>query len=225
MRPAGSAFIPSVYRHKGSCLGWGLRSLSRTPWFCHILKTSWWMNVIVEIVFQCDTTMTWNGICRSVTYISWSSDFALYMYILKTVWWSHVIIGISIPCDTKTYLIKCMWSSNSVLHLEDYLIDKCHNWDIGSMQCHDLRNKMYVCQWPTFHGPVILSLSWRLFDEWMLYWGYWFSVGRLWRNQWPIFQWFCLLFDEQASFFGYWFSLTKIGLMKYIWVIDLYFMI
>ena len=69
--------------------------------------------------FSVTQTLNWNYICRSVTYISWSIDFALY--------------------------------------LEDYLMDKCHNWNTGSMWCKDLSDKMYVGQWPTFHGPVFLS--------------------------------------------------------------------
>ena len=176
-------------------------------------------------------TLTRNCICRSVTYISWSSDFTLYLedylmdkchnwdigsmwckdlphkkcvsqwptfhgpvilfYILNTILWLNVIIGILVPCDAKIYLIKCMWvsdlhfmvqnvvvemliqydtnvdpklhmtyipwSSDFALYLEDYFMVKCHNWDIGSMWCKDLPHKMYVGQWPTFHGPVILS--------------------------------------------------------------------
>ena len=43
------------------------------------------------------------------------------------------------------------------LYLEDCLMDKCNNWDISSMWCKDLPNKMCVGQWPTFHGPVVLS--------------------------------------------------------------------
>ena len=87
-------------------------------WFCHILKTVWLINVVLEILNQCDTNTELNNICRSETYISWSSDFALY--------------------------------------LEDYLMDKCHNWNIGSMWCKDLPHKMYVGKWHTFHSPVIL---------------------------------------------------------------------
>ena len=75
--------------------------------------------------FSGTQTLTWIYVCRSVTYISWSSDFALY--------------------------------------LEDYLMDKCHNWNIGSMWCKDLPHKMYVGQWPTFHGPVILSYILKTF--------------------------------------------------------------
>ena len=132
----------------------------------YILKTIWWTNVVIGILVPCDAkicfikcmwvsdlhfmyqwfyliswrlfdglmlywrywfsvtqTLTWNYIhvCRSVIYISWSSDFALYMY------------------------------------LEDNLMDKCHNWNIGSMWCKDVPHKMYLVQWPTFHGPVIPS--------------------------------------------------------------------
>ena len=43
------------------------------------------------------------------------------------------------------------------LYLEDYLMDKCLNWNTESMWCKDLPDKMHVGQWPTFHGPVILS--------------------------------------------------------------------
>ena len=86
----------------------------------YILKTIWWINFVLEIRIQCyRKTELKLYICRSVTYISWSSDFALY--------------------------------------LEDYLMGKCHNWNIGSMWCKDLPHKMYVGQWHTFHGPVILS--------------------------------------------------------------------
>ena len=83
-------------------------------------------------------TLTCNYIYRSVTYISWTSDFAFY--------------------------------------LEDYLMDKCHNWNIRSLWCKDLPHKMYVGQRPTFHGQVFCLMSWRLFGEGILYWRYWFSA-------------------------------------------------
>ena len=100
--------------------------------------------------FSVTQTLTWIYVYRSVTYISWSSDFALY--------------------------------------LEDYLLDKCHNSDIVSMWCKDLPHKMYVGQWPTFHGTVILSISWRVLDELMLYWRYWFSVTQTlnWKYVWAM---------------------------------------
>ena len=88
-------------------------------WFCLI---SWrlfdGLMLYWRYGFSLTQTLNWNYICRSVTYTSWSSDFA---------------------------------------YLEDYLINKCHNWNIGSMWCKDLPHKIDVGQWPTFHGPVILS--------------------------------------------------------------------
>ena len=97
-------------------------------WFCHILKAIWWINFVLlywRYWFSETQTLNWNYVCRSVTYISWSSDFALY--------------------------------------LEDYLMDKSHNWNIGSMWCKDYPHKMYVGQWPTFHGPVILKYILKTF--------------------------------------------------------------
>ena len=60
-------------------------------WFCLISWLLYW-----RYWFNVTHTLNWNYICRPVTYISWSSDFALY--------------------------------------LADYLMDKCHNWNIESMQ-------------------------------------------------------------------------------------------
>ena len=54
----------------------------------YILKTIWWINFLLEILIQwliqwliqCDTNVELKlYISRSVTYISWSSDFALYL--------------------------------------------------------------------------------------------------------------------------------------------------
>ena len=75
----------------------------------YILKTIWWINVVLEVLINVTQTLNWNYVCRPVTCISWSSDFVLY--------------------------------------LEDYLMDKCHNWNIGSMWCKDLPHKIYVGQW------------------------------------------------------------------------------
>ena len=49
------------------------------------------------------------------------------------------------------------WFKDFTLCLEDYLKDKCHNLDIGSMWCKDLPYCIYVGQWPIFYGQVILS--------------------------------------------------------------------
>ena len=100
-------------------------------------------------------------ICGSVTYISWSSDFVIswrlfdglilylryWFSVTQTLNWNYI-------CRSVTYI---SWSSDFALYLEDYLMDKCHNWNIVSVWSKDLLHKLYVGQWPTFHGPVILS--------------------------------------------------------------------
>ena len=42
--------------------------------------------------------LTLPNICRSVTYILWSSDFASYLQI---IWWRNVVLGIMDQCDSK----------------------------------------------------------------------------------------------------------------------------
>ena len=70
------------------------------------------------------------------------------------------------------------------------LMDKCHNWDIGSMWCKDLPNKIYVGQWPTFHGLVILSFI--LKTTWWMNVVMGILIHKLWPEntyvgKWPIF--------------------------------------
>ena len=76
LRPAASAFMPGVHFWGGWVAGARGQYLGHHR-CCHISKTSWWMNIILGILVQCDA-LTWNYVCRSVTYISWSSDFALF---------------------------------------------------------------------------------------------------------------------------------------------------
>ena len=68
-----------------------------------ILYWGYWINVT--------QTLKWNYICRPVTYISWSIDFALYMYLEDYLMdkCHNVIVGILDPCDAKINHIKCMW--------------------------------------------------------------------------------------------------------------------
>ena len=134
-------------------------------------------------------------------YSMWVSDLHFMVqwflsYFLKTIWWINVVLEIMFQCDTNIKL-KPYAGQWPIFHgpvilpytLEDYLMDKCHNWNIGFMWCKDLPDKMYVGQWPTFHGPVIWS--WRLLDGLMLYW--WYSVWHkhwtetIYVGQWPIF--------------------------------------
>ena len=52
-----------------------------------------------------------------------------------------------------TYIL---WSSDFASYLEDYLMEKWCTWDNGSVWLKDRPCKIYVCQWPIFHGPLIL---------------------------------------------------------------------
>ena len=70
-----------------------------------------------------------------------------------------------------------------------------HSWYNGSVWHRDWPHQVYVGQWPIFYGPVILLLIWKTI---------W------WRN---------IVFGimDQCD--------TKIDLVKYMWVSDLYFMV
>ena len=103
----------------------------------YILKTTWWINVVLEILIQCDTNIELKLCnCRPVTYIHGP---VILPYILKTIWWANVITGILDPCDAKINHIKRMcvayisWSSDFDLYLEDVLMEECWTEDIDSV--------------------------------------------------------------------------------------------
>ena len=128
----------------------------------YILKTVCWTNAIIRILVPCDANIYLIK-CKCVSdlhfmvpwfcLISWRLfDGLIFCWrywfgVTKTLNWNYI-------CRTVTYI---SWSSDFALYLEGYLMGKCHNWNIGSMWCKDLPHKMYVGQWPTFHGQVILS--------------------------------------------------------------------
>ena len=97
-------------------------------WFCLISPRLF--DTYFQLVRQCDPDfdlkvntsvihrLTLSSICRSVTYILWSSHFASY--------------------------------------LEDYWMEKFCTWDNGSVWLKDRPCKIYVGQWPVFHGQLIL---------------------------------------------------------------------
>ena len=45
----------------------------------YILKTVCWTDAIIGILVPCDAKFTSLNVCGSVTYISWFSDFVLYL--------------------------------------------------------------------------------------------------------------------------------------------------
>ena len=63
-----------------------------------------------------------------MTYISWSSEFALYledclMYEHHTMGQYDLTFNLKIMLVTVTYI---SWSGDFVLYLQDYLMDECH---------------------------------------------------------------------------------------------------
>ena len=196
-----------------------------------MLKTIWWTNVIIGILDPCDAKI-YNIKCVWVSdlhfmvqwfcLISWRLFDGLMLYrrylfnVTQTLNWNYM-------CRSVTYI---SWSSDFALYVEDYLMDKCHNWNIGSMWCKDLPHKMYVGQWSALHGPVILSYIlntfwWRNFVLKILIQSnikFDLQIYMWVSDLYFVVQWFCLipliLFNEQGSFFGYWFSV--------IWAIDMY---
>ena len=99
--------------------------------------------------------------------------------VTHTLTWNYIFHGpVILPYILKTILWKTL------------------KWDIGSMWCKDLPNEMYVGQWPTFHGPVILFcfFSWRLLlDECftglivLVWYKLWSNILCRCPGLWPIF--------------------------------------
>ena len=130
-------------------------------WFCLISWSGWWAVVIIGILFHVIQRFASLNVCGSMTYMSWSSDFVLYLGLFDgwmlywRYWFSETqTLALNYICRSVTYI---SWFGDFALYLENYMMDKCHNWNIGSVWCKDLPNKMNVGQWHTFHGPVILS--------------------------------------------------------------------
>ena len=147
----------------------------------YILKTIWWTIVIIGILVQCDAKIylvkcMWvsdlHCMVQCFCLLSWRQYDGLMLYwsfwfsVTQTLTWNYI-------CRSLTYI---SWSSDFALYLEDYLMDKCHNWNVRSMWCKDFPHKMYVRQWPAFHGPVIPSYILKTFWWRNVDWRYWFSV-------------------------------------------------
>ena len=105
-----------------------------------------------------------------MTYISWSSDFVLYLedYLMDkccagdidSMWHKHWTETACI-CRPVTYI---SWSSEFALYLADYLMDICHNWNIWSIS------------WSSDS-----DISWRHFDGGMLN----EDIDSVWHLVWP----------------------------------------
>ena len=123
--------------------------------------------------------------------------------ILLTIWWMNVIPGTMDQFDTKIDFVKYMWVSD--LHFvvqwfwpsfcKTYLMDECSTWDNQSIWHEDWPHKiLYVGQWP-IHVFCGPVILLNILTVW-------------WRN-------IILGIIDECD--------TKIGLISYIWVSDLYF--
>ena len=120
--------------------------------FVLYLETTWWINVVLEILIQCDTNI------ELKLYVSVSDIYFMVQwflpYILKTIWWTNVLIGILDPCDAKIYYIKCMWVSDLQFMVQWFCLISWRLFD--SMWHKHWTETIYVGQWPIFHGQVSL---------------------------------------------------------------------
>ena len=62
---------------------------------------------MVDIMDQCDHQINFSSICRSVTYILWSSKFeAILLNILMTVYPRKIVIGMIDHCHSETDIVN-----------------------------------------------------------------------------------------------------------------------
>ena len=121
--------------------------------FASYLKTIWWTNATIGILVPCDAKIylikcMWvsdlHFMVQWFCLISWRLFDGLILY------WRYecdTYIDLELYCRSVTYI---SWSSDFALYLEDYLMDKCHNWNIGSMWLKNLPHEMYAGQYLHF---------------------------------------------------------------------------
>ena len=105
--------------------------------------------------------LTSKYISVGVTYISWFSDFALYLeyYLLdKCHTWDISSLWPDYWRQNISLLVWPIFHGSVIfaLYLEHYLLDKCHTWDITSMWPNEWPLTISRSLWPIFHGSVIL---------------------------------------------------------------------
>ena len=127
-------------------------------WGCTSMRMYliWWTNVMIGILDPaCDAKIYHLKYMWVSAYISWSSDFDISWRLLEDYYEFNVTqtLNWNYICRPVTYI---SWSRYFALYLDDYLMDKCHSWNIGPMWCKDKPHKMYVGQWPTIRDSDVL---------------------------------------------------------------------
>ena len=140
------------------------------------------------------------------------------------------LFSCSNECDVFFIVTYVSWSSDSVLYLENYLMDECCTADIGIVSQENWPEAVYVGQWPIFQCPVILSCILKTTCRW------WANViiGILGPCDEMIYlikcmlvsdlhfmvQWFCLMhwrrFDRGMLYWNYWFRVTLTLTFKWL---------
>ena len=130
-------------------------------WLCLISPRLFdaWASYL-QIIRQCDPNFD-----RKVNMSTWPIFHGLVtlLYIFQIIWWMNIIVGVMDQCDTYITLPSLcwsvtyiLWSSDFASYLEGYLMEKRCTWDNGSLWLKDRPCKVYLGQWPIFHGPLIL---------------------------------------------------------------------
>ena len=131
----------------------------RSPWpifhgpviLLHILNVNWCMNIIIW-----DYELVWSNSwpeskCRSLIYISWSSDFMLHLE--DNLMYYYHILGL---CDLYFIALWFCLTSPTVWYLNVIFTYNDTVWPKLSPQ------SKYKSVWPKFHGLVILLNIFRL---------------------------------------------------------------
>ena len=150
----------------------------------YILKIICWTNAIIGLLVPCDVSIylikcMWvsdlHFIVQWLCLIAWRLLDGLMLYwrywfsVTQTLNWNYI-------CRSVTYI---SWSSGFVLYFEEYLMDKCPNWNTGSMWCKDLPD---TCMWVSdlhFMVQWFCLIFWGLFDGLILYWRYFFNKTQI----------------------------------------------
>ena len=130
-------------------------------WFCN-LKTIWWINVVLEILIQCDTNIELKLYVGQWPILHGP---VILPYILKTIWWNIGSMWCKdLPQKNAWSVTYISWSSDFVLHLEDYDGLMLY-WEM-KIQCDtNIELKLYMSTSDLyFMVQRFCLISWRLFD-------------------------------------------------------------
>ena len=162
----------------------GQWSVFHGPVILPYILTVWWTNVIIEILVPCDAKIylikcnvgQWPTFHGSVIswrlFDRWMLYWRYWLTVTKQLTWSYICsrsvtyISWSTGPLILCCILKTIWWTNVIIGILDPCDAKIYL--IKYMWVSDLQ---FMVQW-------FRLISWRLFDGWMLYWRYRFSVTR-----------------------------------------------